>query len=324
MDQQGASFPEIKPFDSRQLAVGEGHSLYVEQVGNPSGRPALFLHGGPGSGCQPAHRRLFDPARFRVVLFDQRGAGRSTPKGCLEANTTAHLIRDIEQIRKALGIERWLVVGGSWGSLLGLAYAQAHPERVAGLVLRAILLGEGEEIDWAFTEGPKTLRPELWRAYRDLLPAEERDDPVAAYGARLTASDPKVRAGAARIWHDYERALSSLQPSNPSLPATLEAAEQGQGRVPATPFFEWHYIRHGFFLEPGEILSRSDRLAEIPGILVQGRYDLLCPPLSAHRLASRWPRGALRLAEASGHGLEEPAVGRAVMAAIAELGQGDT
>ena len=188
MDQQVITFPEVEPFDSQTLDVGDGHSLYLEQAGNPDGKPAVYLHGGPGSGCQAAHRRLFDPARFRVVLFDQRGAGRSTPKGRLEANTTAHLVADLERIREALGIERWLVVGGSWGSLLALAYAEAWPERVSGLVTRALLLGEAEEIDWAFGKGPRTFRPELWRAYRDLLPEAERDDPLAAYGAERSSA----------------------------------------------------------------------------------------------------------------------------------------
>ena len=324
LDQQDFSFPDTKPYRTDMLPVGQGHSLYLQESGNPARKPAVFLHGGPGSGCQPAHRRLFDPELFRLVLFDQRGAGRSTPKRGLEANTTQHLVADLEQIREALQIERWMVVGGSWGALLALAYAETHPERVSALVLRGVLLGEREEIDWAFTEGPRIIRPELWQAYRDLLPADERADPVAAYGARLTDPEPQIHVAAARIWHDYERALSVLTPPDGALPASLEAAYRSTSRVPETPFFEWHYIRHGFFLEPGQILDRSGRLGGIPGLIVQGRYDLLCPPLSAYRLAQAWRDCELRPVEGGGHSADEPAVRRALMAAIDSLGRGWT
>ena len=316
-DQSPSPGPTV--FDSRTLAVGQGHSLYLEQSGDPAGLPALYLHGGPGSGCQASHHKLFDPRRHRAVLFDQRGAGKSTPKGSLEANTTGHLVADIERLREALDVERWLLVGGSWGSLLALAYALAHPGRVSGLVLRAPFLGSPSEVEWAFREGPRAFRPELWRAFLAPLPEAERADPIAAYGRRLEGDDPVQRRGAARIWLAYEQALSSLQPRNPALPASIEEAGRGTGWEPATPSFEWHYIRHGFFLDEGPLLERCAALGDMPGIVVQGRYDLLCPPKTGLSLAQRWPGGHLRIVEEAGHSLEDPGVREAVMEAIAGM-----
>ena len=311
--------PESTPFDQRTIEVDEQHALYVEQVGNADGIPAVFLHGGPGSGCQPAHRGLFDPARFRAVLFDQRGAGRSTPRRCLQHNTTQHLIADLECIRETLGIERWMVVGGSWGALLAVTYAEAHPSRVTGLVLRAVFLGTAREIEWAFVRGPQTFCPELWRAFVGLLPASEREHPLRAYGTRLMDPDPKIHGPAAAVWHDYERALSVLQPGSLSLPGSL-TPETFAGAVPSTPFFEWHYIANDFFLTPAQLLADAGRLAGIPGIIVQGRYDLLCPPRTAHALAERWPDCELRIVEGAGHSLSEQAIGQQVVAAIERLG----
>ena len=311
--------PAVTPFDTRMLQVGDGHRLYVEQVGDPAGTPALFLHGGPGSGCQPFHRGLFDPAQFRAILFDQRGAGRSRPKGGLAANTTRHLVADMERIRRALGIERWMLVGGSWGSLLAVAYAEVHRDRVSGLVLRGVFLGSAQEIDWAFTRGPRTLFPELWRAFADLLPKAERGDPIAAYGARLTNPDPAVHVPAARAWQRFERALSVLRPNGALLPTSLEEARRAPGIAPTTPYMEWHYISQDCFLEAGELLDGVERLAGLPGIIVQGRYDLLCPPVTADALAARWPDCDLRLVEGAGHDLSEPGVRPAIIAAIDEM-----
>ena len=312
-------YPPIEPFDTRRLPVDPPHELYVEQVGTPDGIPAVYLHGGPGGGCQPSQRQLFDPARFRAVLFDQRGAGQSRPKRCLEANTTQALIADMERIRETLGIARWLVVGGSWGATLALAYAQAHPERVTGLVLRAVFLGRTEDVDWGLTAAAQTFRPDLWRAFTELLPPEERSDTLAAYGARLEHPDPAVHGPAAIVWHDYEQALSLFRPGNPVLPATFDELVGSPRTLPDSPFVEWHYCKHGCFLAPGQLLAEAGRLAGIPGVIVQGRYDLLCPPAASRALAERWPDAELRVVEAAGHALGETAIGEAVFEALEEF-----
>lgn len=295
-----------RPFDALMLNAGDGHWLYVEQCGSKEGIPVIFLHGGPGSGSQHAHRDLFDPIRFHAILFDQRGAGRSHPFLSCHANTTAHQIDDIERIRKYFNIERWLVVGGSWGSTLGLAYAQAHPERVAGLVLRAIFLGTDDEIQWAFIDGPKRFRPELYKAFVHELPVSERADPLRAYVTRLRDPDPAIHAPAAQVWNAYERALSELLPTSPVLPGRSAATGS---RTPPTPILEAHYIAHSFFLRPGQIVDETWRLRGIPGVLVQGRYDLLCPPAAAEAVASAWgSQCQLRFIERAGHAMTEPGV----------------
>jgi proline iminopeptidase len=304
------------PFDAQMLDVGNGHALYVEQFGTPDGAPAVYLHGGPGSGCQPSHRALFDPRRFRAVLFDQRGAGRSRPRLGLSANTTDHLVADMERIRSALGIERWLVVGGSWGATLALAYAERHLDRVTGLVLRAVFLGTRAELEWAFLDGPKRFRPDLHAHFIEPLSRAERADPLTAYWDRLANPDPAVHGPAAWRWHDTERVLSELHPASPVPNASAETRLEGR---PSTPFMEAHYFRNGCFLEPNELLDRAGRLAGIPGVLIQGRYDLLCPPAAAHTLAEAWPDGRLRIVEGAGHAITEPGVSAAIMAAIDEL-----
>lgn len=306
-----------RPFDAVMLSAGDGHWLYVEQCGDRTGIPAVFLHGGPGSGAQHSHRDLFDPGRFRAILFDQRGAGRSHPYLSTRSNTTADQIADIERIRTYLGIERWLVVGGSWGSTLGLAYAQAHPERVSGLVLRAIFLGTDEEIRWAFLEGPKRFRPELFRAFVHELPVAERSDPLGAYVARLLDPDPDVHVPAAVVWNAYERALSELVPASPVLP---ERSSAKGARTPPTPILEAHYIANNFFLRPGQLLDETWRLSGIPGVLVQGRYDLLCPPAAAQAVAAAWgSQCRLRFVERAGHAMTEPGIFDALREGINSL-----
>ena len=304
-----------RPFDALMLSVGDGHWLYVEQCGDPRGIPVLFLHGGPGSGAQHAHRDLFDPARFRAILFDQRGAGRSHPYLSTQSNTTAHQISDIERIRTYFGIDRWLVVGGSWGSTLGLAYAQSHPERIAGLVMRAIFLGTDDEIRWAFLDGPKRFRPELFAAFVHELPVAERSDPLGAYVARLRHPDPSVHIPAAVVWNAYERALSELVPVSPVLP---ERGRAHHGtRTPPTPILEAHYIAHSFFLRPGQLLDEAWRLSGIPGVIVQGRYDLLCPPVAAEAIAAAWgSQCRLRFVERAGHAMTEPGIFEALREGI--------
>ena len=311
-----ATADPLRPFDARMLAVGDGHWLYVEEVGRAGGIPALFLHGGPGSGSQHLHRRLFDPSRFHALLFDQRGAGRSHPYLSLAANTTQHLVADIETIRAHFGIERWLVVGGSWGSTLALAYAEAFPERVTGLVLRAIFLGTHQEVEWAFVDGPQLFRPDLFADFVGLLPEAERAAPLAAYLRRLADPDPAVQVPAAQAWAAYERALSELAPSRTRLAAPVGRSE----RPPPTPIVEGHYIRNGFFLEPGQLLRDAHRLKAIPGVIVQGRYDLLCPPKAAYALSEAWGNGRLEIIDKAGHAITEPGVMEALAAAVSELG----
>jgi proline iminopeptidase len=312
-----AALPDnLRPYDARMLAVGDGHWLYVEEVGRRDGFPALFLHGGPGSGSQHMHRRIFDPERHRAILFDQRGAGRSHPYLSLTANTTDHLVADIERIRAHFAIDRWIVAGGSWGSTLALAYAQRHPSRVAGLVLRAVFLGTDAEVRWAFVEGPKTFRPDLYDDFVGRLPEAERDDALAAYLRRLGDPDRAVHHPAARAWHDFERALSELTPAQPRLPALSACTE---GRLPPTPIIEAHYIRNSFFLKPGALLANAGTLADIDGTIVQGRYDLLCPPAAAQALAAAWPRAELQIVDAAGHAMTEADVTERMRLAVAKL-----
>lgn len=311
------ALPEtLRPYDARMLSVGDGHWLYVEEVGRRDGYPALFLHGGPGSGAQHMHRRIFDPERHRAILFDQRGAGRSHPYLSLTANTTDHLIDDIERIRTHFAIDKWLVAGGSWGSTLALAYAERYPQRVAGLVLRAVFLGTAEEVDWAFITGPKTFRPDLYADFVAMLPGPEQRDPLISYIRRILHPDRAVHFAAVQAWYEYERALSQLAPAATrlSVPATCT-----QGRLPPTPIIEAHYIRNNFFLAPGQLLAQADRLAGIPGAIVQGRYDLLCPPLVAHTLAQAWPGSELTFVEAAGHAMTEADVTDRMRQAVTDL-----
>lgn len=305
------------PLTVQHLAVGDGHELYVETVGRADGIPAVYLHGGPGSGCQPDHRRLFDPSRFHAVLFDQRGAGRSRPKGLREANTLPHLIADMEVIRETLGFERWLVVGGSWGATLALAYAQAHPSRVSGIVLRATFLGTRDELEWTFIGGLRRFYPDLNDDFLSLLPPDERAQPLDAYWQRILDPDPAVHGPASRAWHDTERILSEHKPSKTRLDFAA-VANDARG-LPSSPFMEAHYFQNDCFMKPGQLLENAERLRGIPGIAVQGRYDLLCPPSTAHALLAAWPDGKLRMVDTAGHSLYDPGVKDAVVAAIEEL-----
>jgi proline iminopeptidase len=304
------------PLTSEQFPVSDGHELYVESVGRKGGIPAVYLHGGPGSGCQPDHRRLFDPERFHAVLFDQRGCGRSRPKGGREHNTTAHLIADLEMIREKFGFERWMVVGGSWGATLALAYAEAHPDRVSGIVLRATFLGTFEEIEAGFCERLPCFYPGLYEDFLNLLPEAERDRPLDAYWRRILSDDAAVHDPAARAWHDTERILSEHAPTRTRL--DLTAVKSGSA-LPATPFMEAHYFVNDCFMRPDQLLEESDRLRGIPGVIVQGRYDLLCPPSTSQALAARWADSEIRVTEGAGHTLYDPGVRNAVMKAIADV-----
>ena len=310
----------LAPRSVRHLPVGDGHELYVESVGRPGGLPAVYLHGGPGSGCQAEHRRLFDPVRFHAVLYDQRGAGRSRPRGACEANTLTHLIADLELIRAEFGFERWLVVGGSWGSTLALAYAEAHPARVTGLVLRATFLGTREELQAAFCETLPQFYPALNQDFLTLLSAQERLTPLDAYWRRILDPDPAIHGPAAWAWHDTERALSEHIPARTRL--DLNALPSYRDRPP-TPLLEAHYFQNDCFLRPGQLLAEAGRLADIPGVIVQGRYDLLCPPATARALTRAWRGAELRVIHAAGHSLFDSGVREAVVQGIDDLASAD-
>ena len=297
-------YPDIEPYRVERLAVDDLHTLYLEECGNPQGLPVIFLHGGPGAGLSSYHRRFFDPKLYRIVLFDQRGAGRSTPPAELRDNTTWHLVDDIERIRAHLGIEQWVAFGGSWGSTLALAYAQAHPQRVLGLVLRGIFLGRPEELRW-FNEidgGARFIFPERWERYLAYIPEDERDNLVEAYWRRLDHADPQVRLEAAQAWSDYEGGSTTLI-HDPIDPGHFEDPHVALSVARA----EAHYFRHQVFLQPDQLLNGIDRIRHIPSTIVHGRYDIVCPVKSAHDLARAWPEASLRIVLA-GHSAADPAI----------------
>jgi proline iminopeptidase len=307
---RGDLFPEIGPYETGTLPLSDGHAMYWEQVGNPTGQPVLFLHGGPGAGAGAVHRRFFDPAIWRVVIFDQRGAGRSRPLGSLTANTTPHLVADIEALRNYLGIERFLLFGGSWGSTLALAYAQAHPTRVLGCVLRGIFLGRPSEVEW-FLQGLATVFPDAHAAFAGFLPASERDDLLGNYLKRLTSPDPAVHMPAARAWSVYEGSCSTLLPS----PDTVTNFAQDRTAL-GLARIEAHYFAHDLFLPPGGLLAHMHRIAHIPAEIVQGRYDMICPACTAFETAAAWPSARLTVIPDAGHSALEPGVRRALVNAV--------
>jgi len=307
---RGDLFPEIGPFQTGFLPLSDGHTMYWEQVGNPRGVPVLFLHGGPGAGAGIIHRRFFDPGFWRAVIFDQRGAGRSRPMGSLAANTTPHLVEDIETLRRHLGVEKFLLFGGSWGSTLALAYAQAHPERVSGCVLRGIFLGRQSEVDW-FMQGVSAVFPEAHAAFAGFLPEEERADLLGGYVRRLNHPDPAIHMPAARAWSIYEGSCSTLLPS----PDTVASFAQDRTAL-GLARIEAHYFAHDLFLPEGGLLAHMPRIATVPADIVQGRYDMVCPPVSAFDLAAAWPSARLTIIPDAGHSALEPGVRRALIAAV--------
>jgi len=296
-------YPDIGPYAQHTLEVDPPHVLHVEECGSPGGLPVVFLHGGPGAGCEPYHRRFFDPVVYRIVLFDQRGCGRSTPHAELAGNTTQALVADVEAVREHLGIERWVVFGGSWGSTLGLIYAQAYPERVLGLVLRGIFLCRPHEIRWFYQEGASRLFPDYWEDFLAPIPAEERDDLLLAYHKRLTGDDEVARMAAAKAWSLWEGRTSTLRPS--------EAVVEHFGS-PYTALSlartECHYFTHDSFLAPDQILRQASQLAEIPGVIVHGRYDVVCPLENAWQLHQAWHGSELNIIREAGHSAAEPAI----------------
>ncbi len=302
-------YPPIEPFRSGRLPVDSMHTLYWEECGNPNGVPVLFLHGGPGAGLSPKHRQFFDPAHYRIVLFDQRGAGQSTPLGEFRANTTQLLLADIETLRTLLGIERWLVFGGSWGSTLALAYGQAHPERCTGFVLRGIFLCTPAEIDW-FMNGIKWFFPEEHARFVAAIAPNERGDLLGAYAKRLFSDDPASNASAARTWSRYEGACLHLLP-HPEVEQQFasEAVGLGVGRLEA------HYFLHQAFLGEDQLIRNVYRIAHLPAVIIQGRYDVVCPPASAFRLKEAWPSAAFHIIADAGHAAFEPGIAAALVAA---------
>lgn len=295
-------FPPIEPYRTGYLALDQRHRMYWEEAGNPQGPPILFLHGGPGAGATPAHRRFFDPAFWRIVIFDQRGGGRSTPLGAIEDNSPEHLILDIERLRQELGIARWVVFGGSWGSTLALLYAEAHPERVRGLILRGIFLCRAAEIDW-FLYGMRTVFPEAWRAFAGVLPESERGDLLAGYYRRLIDPDTRVHLPAARAWSIYEGACSTLLP-NPETVAAFgeDRLALGLARIEA------HYFTRHLISPEADLVARSGRIRHLPAVIVQGRYDMVCPIRSADELARAWPEAEYVIVRDAGHSAMEPGI----------------
>ena len=304
-------FPEIEPYDSGHLQVDSVHSVYYEQCGNPGGKPAIFVHGGPGGGSSSVHRRFWDPAVYRIILFDQRGCGRSTPHAELRHNTTWDLVDDMERIREHLGIERWQLFGGSWGSTLSLAYAQQHPERVTDMVLRGIFLLRRREIQWYYQEGASRIFPEAWQKYLEPIPEDERGDMVGAYYRRLTSSDRAERIQAARAWSMWEGSTSRLLPDPELIEHTGdEAFAEAFARI------ECHYfINGGFFKHDNQLLENAHRIHHIPTVIIQGRYDMVCPPESAHALHKAHPSSQLIIAPQSGHSALEPEITTHLLAA---------
>lgn len=304
-DQKTASqylYPRIDPFDQRMLDVGDGHRLYVEQCGNPNGFPVVVLHGGPGGGCSPAMRRYFDPDVYRVILFDQRGCGRSRPHASVDDNTTWHLVRDIELIRETLNIDRWNVFGGSWGATLGLIYGITHPERVANLILRSVFLMTRGELDWFYGGGAGAFWPDVWKRFTTLIPEDEQDDLIAAYAKRLFSGDRTLETKYARAWASWENTLASIRNDGPGGDSPGEFAR-------AFARLENHYFRNAGFLDhDGWIEANLERLANVPGFIVQGRYDMICPPGGAFRLHDGWKGSVLRIIPRAGHALSEPGI----------------
>lgn len=298
------TYPAIEPYRTHRLRVSDLHELHVEECGNPRGRPAIFLHGGPGGGCEPWHRQFFDPRRYRLVLFDQRGCGRSTPHAELRDNTTWDLVADIERIREHLGIERWLVFGGSWGSTLALTYAETHPERVSHLVLRGIFLLRRRELEWFYQEGASWLYPDAWEHFLAPIPEDERGDLMAAYQRRLTSPDPLVRGAAARAWSIWEGSTSKLVPSGDLV------SRFGESRfAEAFARIESHYFANrGFFDSDNWLIENVDRIRHIPATIVQGRYDVVCPMRSAWDLHRAWPEAEFRVIQDAGHAASESGV----------------
>ncbi|MBW3097892.1 prolyl aminopeptidase [Pseudohoeflea coraliihabitans] len=296
-------YPEIEPFDHGHLDCGDGHSIYWERVGRRGGKPAVFLHGGPGGGFSPLHRRLFDPDRYDVILFDQRGCGKSTPHASLENNTTWHLVADIERLREMAGFDTWLVFGGSWGSTLALAYAETHPERVSELILRGVYTLTKAELDWYYQYGVSEMFPDKWEQFIAPIPEEERGDLMGAYRKRLVGANSSEQLRCAKAWSTWEGETITLLPE----PEARQSFGQAEFAL-AFARIENHFFVHGGWLEEGQLLRDAHLLADIPGVIVHGRYDMPCPARYAWALHKAWPRAEFHLVEGAGHAFSEPGI----------------
>jgi len=313
MTQLRTLYDPIEPYATGRLKVSDVHELYYEQCGNPIGQPVVFLHGGPGAGLIADYRRFFDPQAYRIILFDQRGSGQSTPHACLEDNTTWHLVEDIERLRTELGIERWLVFGGSWGSTLALAYAETRPERVRGLVLRGIFLCRKKEIRWFYqeSEGAGAIFPDAWEQFFDLIPDAERGDMLRAYHRRLTSDDEAVRLEAAKIWSTWEASALKLLPDQD----LVDQFSEPQMAL-ALARIECHYFVNNCFFETDNYLVENvEKIRDIPAVIVQGRYDIVCPMMSAWELHRAWPEAVFRIIPDAGHSVSEPGIASALVEA---------
>lgn len=312
-DYLAALYPPIEPYEQGRLAVDQRHSIYWETAGNPQGVPVVFLHGGPGSGCTGNHRRFFDPAHYRIVLLDQRGAGRSTPHADLQDNSTQNLVADLEQLRMRLGIDKWILFGGSWGSTLALAYGMAHADRCLGMVLRGVFLGRASEVEW-FMHGMRHFFPEAWADFAEFIPEGERGDLLRAYYNRLTSPNATLRLAAAQAWAQYEARCCTLLPSGEAMNHSEDQAlALSLGRIEA------HYFVNRLFLEEGELLARLGRILHVPAIIVQGRYDVVCPPQSAFELRAAWPNAELVIVPDAGHAAWEPGTTAALVGAMEKM-----
>jgi len=306
-------YPPIEPYDRRMLDVGDGHHVYLEQSGNPDGAPVVVFHGGPGGGCSPTMRRYFEPRHYRIILFDQRGCGRSRPHASVEANTTWHLVRDIELIRKTLSIDKWTVFGGSWGATLALIYAQSHPKAVRQLILRGVFLATRAELDWFYGGGVGRFWPELWQRFQGIIPEKEHDDLIAAYNRRLFSGDPAEEMAFAKAWSRWENALATVRSDGDGGVADGHYAR-------AFARLENHYFINRVFLErDGQILEDVGKIDNIPGVIVQGRYDMICPPAASYALARKWKKADLRIIPVAGHALSEPGISRELVRAMDQI-----
>ena len=294
-------YPDIKPYACHALSVETPHTLHIEESGTPDGLPVVFVHGGPGGGCDASSRCYFDPTVYRIVTFDQRGCGRSTPFASLENNTTWHLVDDMERIREYLGIDKWVLFGGSWGSTLSLAYAQTHPDRVLGLVLRGIFLCRPQEFHWFYQEGASRLFPDYWQDYLAPIPTAERGDLMQAYYRRLTGEDEIAQMQAAKAWAGWEGRTATLRPNK-------EVVESFHERALAIARIECHYFVNNAFLQPNQLLRDMERIAHLPGIIVHGRYDVICPLDNAWALHQAWPNSELQIIRDAGHSAGEPGI----------------
>lgn len=307
-------YPDIKPFHSRHLQADDVHSIYVEESGNPTGIPVLFVHGGPGGGCSPQDRCFFDPEKYHIILFDQRGAGRSRPHAELRNNTTQALIGDMEKIRRALGVERWILFGGSWGSTLSLLYAQAHPKRVLGLILRGVFLARRQDLDWLYQGGASYLFPDHWEDFVQTIPEEERHDMIGAYYKRLTGSNELAEMAAAKAWCLWEAHCSTLRPCQEVVERSADPH-----RALAMARIEAHYFANNCFIAENQIINEADKLAGIPGIIVHGRYDVVCTLDNAFTLHKVWHDSQLNIVRDAGHASREAGIVDALIRATRDM-----